>query len=102
MAIIKVKPQVGELGCVQYPATLDRYHNPISMVYVGLIEDINKNRDILIKDSPFFVPEWRMQWFSFGGVVVNNPKFNETKIRNEDYQRIMDLKKKLKKKKVYN
>ena len=101
MAIVKVKPKIGDLACVRYPATLDKRHNPISMMYVDIIEDINKNRDIFIKDSPFFVPEWRMMWFTFGDVVVKNPKFNITKIKNEDYQRITDLKNKLRKKKVY-
>jgi hypothetical protein len=85
MALIKVKPQVGEIGSVIYPVTFDKYNRPIVMIYMGKIIDIDKlTGDILVKDAPFSVPEWRMQWFTFGGIVVLNYKFNTTKIENEN------------------
>ena len=98
MSLIKVKPQVGEVASGIFPAFLDRYHNPVVMIYMGMIEKIEKNGEILIKDSPFAIPEWRIEWFSFGGIPMKNPRFNPIKIRNEDFQLITDQKNQLKKK----
>ena len=97
MAIIKVKPQVGEIACAHYPAFLDKYHNPMSLMYVGVIKWITKKNEVLIKDAPFAIPEWRIEWFTFGNIPVVNPRFNIIKINNENDQLIKDQRKQLKK-----
>lgn len=101
MALINVKPLVGEVAFGIFPAFLDKYHNAIVMIYTGLIDKIDNNGHVLIKDAPFAIPEWRIQWFTFGGIVINNTKFNIIKIRNEDSKLITEERNRLKKKKVY-
>jgi hypothetical protein len=97
MALIKVKPQVGEIGSVFYPVFLDKYNRPMVLVYMGKIIDIDVlTGDILVKDAPFAVPEWRMQWFTFGGIPVQNPKFSLTKIENDNKMRLQKATKSIK------
>jgi hypothetical protein len=98
MALIKVKPQIGEVASVHYPAFLDEYHNPIVLIFTGKITDVNSSREILIRDAPFHVPEWRIEWFTFGNIPINNPKFNILKINNENKRIIQKEIKKLQKK----
>lgn len=98
MALIKAKPQIGEVASAHYPAFLDEYHNPIVLIFTGIIEDINSSREVLVRDAPFHVPDWRVEWFTFGNIPIGNTKFNILKINNENRRIIEEEKKKLIKK----
>ena len=98
MTIINVKPQIGEVASVHYPVVIDEYNNPIVLIFTNMIEDINSNKEVLIKDAPFYMPNWRIEWFTFGNIPVNNPHFNILKIHNENQRIIQQEIKNLRKK----
>jgi len=97
MLSISVKPQIGEMACVHMPAFWNDFGNPVKYIHAGVINSVKKLTPgmlaILVSSTNQHIPEWRVEWFTFGGIIVQNLKFNPYKIVLED-KRILDNTKK--------
>lgn len=81
---IDVKPKVGEQAMALTPLIIKNdmgYNQKV----IGIISKIDKNDLISIHDyNEFKFPMYRVISFTFGGIAVPNPEFDEEKIMKED------------------
>lgn len=80
---IKVVPKVGEIGALHMPAFRDKHGHAVVLMSIGKIESV-VNDMIKIEGISLSVPLYRMEWYTFGGIAIQNKKFNLTRVRNEN------------------
>lgn len=88
--MIFVKPEIGEMAYVISRPFLNEKGRPYIKHITGIIENI-KNDRYKINEIDEWFPIYRIKKFSFGGILIDNDRFNEAKCYYKDQQYLKTL-----------
>jgi len=89
--MIIIKPEIGELAYVVTLPFLNEHKQPYIRHITGVIEDIKNNKYKIIDIDDDWFPIYRIKSFAFGGIMITNDHYNESKCYNEDKQYLRKL-----------
>lgn len=89
--MIIIKPEIGELAYVVTLPFLNDKKQPYIRHITGLIESIKKNKRYKIKEIDDWFPIYRIKSFGFGGIMLLNDHYNESRCYQEDKQYLRKL-----------
>lgn len=102
MPNIPVNIKKNEIVCAYMPPYWDNNSNTARIdTVVGLVDDVKRNAYpqtdlVLIQTYSTYIPDWRIEWFTFGGVDIRNKRFDPMRVNAENTQILYKMRKSVK------